>query len=295
MRLQPLLLRSPMPREFSDPYTYPGTRTLRNIPGIRDDGVLRDYEYERSELRIAQLRDNPIPGKFDLDHLKAIHAHVFQDVYEWAGKTRTVNISKNSDSFCQPAFIESYAKQVSGQLAKENGLQGLEKPQFVERLALYYSDWNALHPFREGNGRATRELIGQMARSAGYELDQTRIDNDKDRWNAAARSSFHGDLAPVKEIFAEALRPSRAIAFENLPEAEAVAKFPELRRAFEGLRAIEDIARASLAGQPDQVAGYMQQIRAEFVKRLEQGQPLERERISPANEPTRAPERDRGR
>ncbi len=283
-----------MPREFADPYTYPGTRVLRNIPGIRDDAALRDFEYEQTKLRIEELREKPIAGKFDLEHLKAIHAHVFQDVYEWAGKTRTVNISKNGDAFAQPAFIESAGKQLGAAIAKENNLQGLEKPQFVERLALYYADWNALHPFREGNGRTTRELIGQIAREAGYELDQTRIDNSKDQWNAAARRSFHGDLAPVKEILTDAIRPSRAIAFEKLPEAEACAKFPELRKAFDGLRAIEDLARVSMGGNPERVAGYMQQIRSEFAKRLEQGQPLERAR-APEQEASRTASRDRER
>jgi len=285
---------SPMRSEFADPYVYPGTRTLRNIPGIRDDGALRDYEYERTELRISQLRDNPIPGKFDLAHLKAVHAHVFQDVYEWAGETRTVSISKNGERFAQPAFIESAGRQLGAAIAKEDNLQGLEKPQFVERLALHFSDWNALHPFREGNGRTTRELIGQIAREAGYELDQTRIDNNKDQWNEAARRSFHGDLGPVKEILTEAIRPSRAIAFEKLPEAEACAQFPELRRAFDGLRAAEDLARASMPGHPERVAGYMQQVRSEFAKRLEQGEPLERAR-APENDQAqaRAPARDR--
>lgn len=285
-----------MPREFADPYAYPGTQVLRNIPGIRDETALRDFEYEQTKLRIEELRDNPIPGKFDLEHMKAIHAHVFQDVYEWAGQVRTVNISKNGDRFAQPAFIESAGRQIGAALAKENNLQGLEKPQLVDRLALYYADWNALHPFREGNGRTTRELIGQIAREVGYDLDQTRIDNSKDQWNDAARRSFHGDLTPVKEILSEAIRPSRAIAFEKLPEAEACAKFPELRRAFDGLRAIEDLARGSMAGDPERVAGYMQQVRGEFVKRLEQGQPLERTRApeqDQARVPAREPSRDR--
>lgn len=285
-----------MPREFADPYTYPGTQVLRNIPGIRDDATLRDFEYEQSKLRIEELREKPIPGKFDLEHLKAIHAHVFQDVYEWAGKTRSVNISKNGDRFAQPAFIESAGRQLGAAIAKENNLRGLEKPQFVERLALYYSDWNALHPFREGNGRTTRELIGQIAREAGYELDQTRIDNSKDQWNDAARRSFHGDLGPVKEILTEAIRPSRAIAFEKLPEAEACAKFPELRRAFDGLRAVEDLARASMSGDPERVAAYMQQVRSEFAKRLEQGQPLERASAQKQDQTqARVPARDRDR
>ncbi len=283
-----------MPREFVDPYAYPGTRVLRNIPGIRDEASLRDFEYEQTKLRIEDLRDNPIPGKFDLEHLKAIHAYVFQDVYEWAGQLRTVTISKNGDSFAQPAFIESAGRQIGAAFAKENNLQGLEMPLFVERLAVYYSDWNALHPFREGNGRTTRELIGQIARECGYDLDQTRIDNSKDQWNAAARRSFRGDLGPVKEILIDAIRPSRAIAFERLPEAEACAKFPELRRAFDGLRAVEDLARASMSGDPERVAGYMQQVRSEFAKRLEQGQSLERAR-APTQDQTQASARERDR
>lgn len=283
-----------MPREFADPYTYPGTRVLRNIPGIRDDAALRDFEYEQTKLRIEELRENPIPGKFDLEHLKAIHAHVFQDVYEWAGQVRSVNISKNGDAFAQPAFIESAGRQLGAALAKENNLQRLEKPQFVERLAHHYSEWNALHPFREGNGRTTRELIGQLAREAGYDLDQTRIDNSKDQWNDAARRSFHGDLGPVTEILNEAIRPSRAIAFEKLPEAEACAKFPELRRAFDGLRAVEDLARVSMAGDPERVASCMQHVRSEFAKRLEQGQPLERARAPEQDKPS-ASDRNRDR
>ncbi len=265
-----------MPREFSDPYTYPGTGVLRNIPCIRDEAALRDFEYEQTKLRIEELRENPIAGKYDLDHLKAIHAYVFQDVYEWAGQTRTVNITKNAERFAQPAFIESAARPIGAAIARENNLQGLEKPEFVGRLAQHYADWNALHPFREGNGRATREFLGQLAREAGYDLDQTRIDNNKGQWNDAARRSFHGDLGPVTQILYGAVRPSRAVAFEHLPEAEACAKFPELRGAFEGMRAMADLVRARSAGDAVQEAGYVQQVRAEFLKRLDQGLAIER-------------------
>lgn len=285
-----------MPREFGDPHVYPGTQVLRNIPGIRDEATLRDFEYEQTKLRIEELREQPIPGKFDLAHLKAIHAHVFQDVYEWAGQIRTVGISKNGDRFAQPAFIEGAGKQLGAALAKEDFLRGHEKPQMVERLAFHYAEWNALHPFREGNGRATRELIGQLAREAGYDLDQTRIDNSKDQWNDAARRSFRGDLVPVTRIFSEAVRPARAIAFQKLPEVEACAEFPELRSAFDGLRAIEDMARASMAGDPLRVNAYMVQVRQEFADRLEHGHAPERTRSGDVEQGRApSPETDRGR
>ena len=276
-----------MPPEYQDPYLYPGTTVLRNIPGIRNEATLRAYEYEQTALRLEELREKPIPGKFDLQHLKAIHAYVFQDVYEWAGQLRTVNISKGGSHFAQAQFIESAARGMERQLEKDGHLKNLEKPAFVEKLASHYADWNSLHPFREGNGRSTRELIGQLARSAGYDLDQVRIDNDKGQWNDAARRSLYGDLKPVQQIFTEAIRPSRAIAFERLPEEQAVARHPELRQAFENLRAIEHQALARM-GDPAKVSSYMDNVRQALQERLDRSPRLER-----PLEPLREPERPR--
>ena len=263
-----------MPREFVDPYTYPGTGVLRNKPGLRDERALREFEYEQARSRNEELREKPIAGKFDLEHLKAIHAHTFQDVYDWAGQLRTVNISKGGTTFAQPAFIESEAQRMSASLAAENHLQGLDKPQFVERLAHHYGEWNALHPFREGNGRATREFLGQLARGAGYELDQTKIDNSQDQWNDAARRSFAGELEPIKLIFNEAVRHSRAVAFEHLPEAEALAKHPELKGAFDGLRAMRDMLAERLVGNEQAQSHYGAQARSEVLRKLDCGQLL---------------------
>jgi cell filamentation protein len=92
---------------------------------------------------------------------------------------RTVEIGKGGTPFAQSAYIESEAKHLSASLAAEKYLRGLDKPRFVERLTHYHADLNALHLFREGNGRSTRELVAQLAREAGYEFDQTRIENDK--------------------------------------------------------------------------------------------------------------------
>jgi cell filamentation protein len=255
----------------ADPYTYPGTSTLGNRLQIRDPEALKKFEYRRSAHRINQLREQPIQGKFDLEHLKAIHKHIFQDVYEWAGQTRVVNLSKGTSSFARAEFIESEAARLTRDLAKEKHLRGLEKPDFVERLVHYQSELNALHPFREGNGRSTREFMAQLAKEAGYELDQERIDNSKDRWNHASQRSMVGDLSELKAIFSEAIRPSRAIAFEVLPEDLATARFPELRVAYDNL----DSVRKSLAKQyPDNEKArshFAQQTRAEIMRKLDSG------------------------
>jgi len=130
-----------MPREFADPYAYPDSCVLRNKPGIRDAQAPKDFEYEHVKYRTEELRDKPTPGRFDLAHLKAIHAYLFQDVYEWAGEVRTVNIDKGGSTFARPAFIEGEARRISTSLAKDNYLQGLDKARCVERLAHYHTEW----------------------------------------------------------------------------------------------------------------------------------------------------------
>lgn len=235
-----------MSRDAIDPYAYPGTTVLKNIPGLRNESALSQFEYEQSASRAIELQSNPIPGKFDLAHLQAIHKYLFQDVYEWAGETRTVNIHKDAVPFAPTAYIESYSKTLAADLAKENYLQGLDKPQFVTRLAHHFTEFNAVHPFREGNGRATREFIGQLAKGAGYELDQTRIDNGKDEWNRAAAAGRAGNLAPIRAVLDQAVRPARAVAFDQEPPADALRKHPELRGAFITVRAAELYATSNI-------------------------------------------------
>lgn len=188
-----------------DPYLYPGTTILRNKAEIRDAKALALFEYEETKWRSDNLREKPIKGKFDLKHLQAIHGYLFQEIYDWAGQIRTVNISKGGDGFCAVAFIERYASQLAKDIARENYLQGLEPAAFVARFTHYYAEWNALHPFREGNGRSTREFFAQLAQEAGYVFDQCKIDNDRDRWNQASKRSFSGDLEPLQQIFTNAI------------------------------------------------------------------------------------------
>jgi cell filamentation protein len=277
-----------MASEWADPYTVParipGTRVLANKHGILDAEALKQFEYEQTALRIAELRERPIRGNFDLDHLKAIHAYIFQDVYEWAGKPRVVNLSKGGSSFARVRDLEIEGARLADSIARDKNLRGLAKPQFVDKLARCYTQLNALHPFREGNGRSSREFVGLLAREAGYELDQTRIDNGKSQWNEAARRSMTGDLAGVKAIFSEAIRPSRALAFDKLPEAEALAKYPELEGVYQALRGV----RESLAQRyPDNERArghFMQQAREEMIRRLDAGKVPALARVRPADQ-----------
>ncbi|MDR3054703.1 MAG: Fic family protein [Zoogloeaceae bacterium] len=190
-------------------YIDPKTGILRNKLGITTQEELSRVESVLVAGRTTELSAKPIKGNFDLKHLQTIHKHQFQDVYEWAGKIRTVNISKGNSPFARVDFIEPFMKDVHRRLEKENFLQGLEKKAFVEKFTDVYGDINAAHPFREGNGRSTREFMVQLAKQAGYILDQSVIQNNKKVWNKASEQSVHGQMEPLKAILNDAIQPIR--------------------------------------------------------------------------------------
>jgi len=159
-----------------DPYTDPSTGVLRNRLGISDDDELAAAEADLSDLRLHQLELSPVGGAYDLAHLQAIHRQIFGDVYPWAGEIRSVAISKEGSMFCLPQQIVPYAAGLFGGLAAEQHLVGLDREPFVDRLAFHYSELNALHPFREGNGRAQRAFLSQLAVRARYAVEWAQVD-----------------------------------------------------------------------------------------------------------------------
>lgn len=146
-----------------DPYVYPGTDVLRNMRGIRNCDGLEEFETRLTFLRGLQLASRQLAGEYDLSHLQAFHRYLFAGLYEWAGELRTVVLAK-TDLFCLPEHIESYGAEIFGELAEEDRLRGLDREPFIGRLAHYLGDVNALHPFRDGNGRAQRAFFAPTGR-----------------------------------------------------------------------------------------------------------------------------------
>jgi fido (protein-threonine AMPylation protein) len=106
-----------------DPYVYPGTSVLRNLRDIRDPELLSEFEAEATARRLRQLENKPTVGPVRCErHLQAIHRHIFQDVYEWAGDFRTVNISKSGDPFAFHQHIVSSLDKMCGELKREGHL-----------------------------------------------------------------------------------------------------------------------------------------------------------------------------
>ena len=158
--------------EYDGIYCYKNTSVLKNKIGLKDATELNEAEREITAVRYIYAKERPIKGNFDFKHLCSIHRYLFSDIYTWAGKPRTVNISKGNQ-FCLAQHIESYAEQIFTKLKNENYLK--DSDNTPHRLAYYMSEINVLHPFREGNGRTQRLFIEYLADYAGYKVDFTSV------------------------------------------------------------------------------------------------------------------------
>ena len=112
--------------------------------------TLHEAERDFSAVRQSELSNMGVTGDFSLKHMCSIHKQLFQDVYSWAGKTRTVDISKGT-IFCLVQFIESQFDDLYRKLKKENFLSDIsDEQEMSKRLAYYLGELNMIHPFRDG-------------------------------------------------------------------------------------------------------------------------------------------------
>src|SRR5688572_832731 len=151
------------------------------------------------------MRRNVPRGAFDLKHLRAIHRHLFQDVYDWAGAWRTVEISKERQQ-CRFRYCTAIGMaDVTGRLERSRFLKARTAAAIAEQAAVILGDINYIHPFREGNGRTQLQDLKQLAQEAGHPLDLTRIRGPD--WIAASVASHAADCQPMAAIIAGALKP----------------------------------------------------------------------------------------
>lgn len=162
---------------YDPTYCYPSSNVLKNRLHIRNAEDLLAAERSITALRILELKQAPPEGRLDFAYYKQLHAYIFQDIYPWAGKTRTVDIAKGTP-FCHFQHIEEQAIALFTRLEGEIYLTNAKAP-VAERLAFYLSELNAIHPFREGNGRTQRMFIEILADRAGYEVDFSDVSADE--------------------------------------------------------------------------------------------------------------------
>ena len=186
-------------------YCYPDSGTLINKLNLRDPDELCNAEMELALIRLLELQMKPIKGNFGFDHLKSIHRYIFQDIYEWAGKVRTVEIGKGN-IFCTTRYISDYARTVFGSYYPKCYEARNDRDSFIRTLADNYGDLNALHPFREGNGRAQREFARCVCLECGYFIDWTGTSH-REMLSASRLSFDKGDSSAFIKIFSKIVQP----------------------------------------------------------------------------------------
>lgn len=120
-------------------YCYPGTNVLKNKLNIRDLDILCNAERDYSAVRQAELDLKGVTGDFSIKHLCSIHNQLFQDIYTWAGKIRTVDISKGT-IFCMVQFIETQFDELYNKLKKENNLANITDKNYFASFEIDFTE-----------------------------------------------------------------------------------------------------------------------------------------------------------
>ena len=194
-----------------DPYVYPGTDVLKNLRDIRELTRLSAFEGDMSQFRLSELERRPLKGKFDTAHLQAIHRHIFQDVYPWAGDLRTVDIARPGQFyFAFSHQIPPCLHRTFANLKEERHLKGTTHQEVCKRAAWYLGELNAIHPFRDGNGRTQREFIRQLGLHGGHVLNWVRV--SRTQMYSASHLSFQAaDNSGLENVLLTALGHSELL------------------------------------------------------------------------------------
>lgn len=212
-----------------------------------DYKAARQTEYRITDIRVSRLEKEPVQGNYEFAHLSKVHEKIFEHLYDHAGKARTDNFRKMAPNrrmegnFADHQDAKGMIDQVSQQLQDKNYLKGLDQKQFIEELTPIYSQLNYAHPFEEGNGRATQNMIKQLAKEAGYQLNFEKL--DKNDWaNASAKAIPHSlihesvvripgtpDSKPLQQQLAKAVEPL------NRERERPTVELPKPGRSYEGV------------------------------------------------------------
>jgi cell filamentation protein len=185
-----------------DNYCFPDSDVLINLLDIRDSEKLKEAEAEFTAERYRTYEPaNQSLSDFSFEHLKHLHHHLFQDLYEWAGVLRDVDISKGDTRFCTWIRIEPEAQKLFRTIPALANCQ--ENDDFIEKVADLFCELNLLHPFREGNGRVLRFFFEELLFTLGYDVTWPKISQQD--WIDANIAGVNLNLELLKVIFNQAI------------------------------------------------------------------------------------------
>jgi cell filamentation protein len=180
---------------------------LHNIAKIDDEKVLILFESFKVSKRIEELSEKPIKIK-DSNSLLEIHHYLFQDVYEWAGKVRTVNISKDGKPFFDGERFNMGFKYIDTLIAEYRFLDKTNRIEIANKLAQILDTVNYLHPFREGNGRTQREFLRLLALEKELYLNLNPPDN-KNIFERYMKGTIESNLNVLKDLIFELIETTK--------------------------------------------------------------------------------------
>ncbi len=192
---------------------------LANMVGATTWAELRAREDAFVTVRAMTLHTQGLPGTYDLNGLRGIHRHLFQDVYEWAGELRTVTTGK-CEPFATPDEIAPIMQRVCDRIIALRLFRNMAVLAVCTELARVYHQTNLAHPFRIGNGRTLREFVTALAAESGHTLDWASISGDVEM--SALRRARQGDLSALVTMFEGALHrvspgPGPSSRFSAIP------------------------------------------------------------------------------
>jgi cell filamentation protein len=205
--------------------------TLKNKFGIVRYKVLEAKSRGLVLIRAAQIEaGRGAKGNLDEAHLRAIHKHLFQDVFEWAGRTRDEQVKLSDgtvasmptmakqgspDAFMKGPLIAPALMGLFQRLRDDGNYKGFSDQVFVEKAASFLGRLNSIHPFREGNGRTQRMFMSELAKESGRDLDFGGITQAR---NTEASIDAHAmkDLKPMQSLIRDAMVPERVALLKNV-------------------------------------------------------------------------------
>ena len=185
---------------------------LKNLMGITDlnelqieeeRGLATAYEHLLGEIRTDTM--------MTCELLRHIHSRIFGELYEWAGRWRTVNISKPGITWPPPRFIDQNMQEFERSVLNTFPAEKFgDDISFCEAIAQIQGEFLVVHPFREGNARTIKLMTNLLAAQTGRPLLQyDSSDAGRDRYIAAAQAAFCRDYRPMAIIIKQALIDSQ--------------------------------------------------------------------------------------
>lgn len=180
-------------QDFDSVYCWPPPchHVLRNKFGITDARRLAQQESNLVASALFDLANQPATPPFDTARLKATHKALFGAIYEWAGEFRSIDISReHQPPYCRPPYIPQELDRLFTTLRRANYFKGYPPEALFD---------DAVHPFREGNGRTQREMVRQLLEYNGYRLAWNRT-SQAEVYRASAVNFVSGDSTLLRKI-----------------------------------------------------------------------------------------------